>query len=92
MGEMKAIRIESLDQLKKVLRGKTDFLDFFIRLNYGLKASKQIRFSVEKDGYWEIFDGVSGDLFGCADDKSLAEMTNIPKAIEKGAFYQEVWM
>lgn len=76
---MATYQIKSLDHLRDLVVNKFEHR-FFIRLNFGLRSSKYI---------WEGGDGrlwVENDIDG---SECPLEDTNIPEAIEKGAFYGE---
>lgn len=75
---MARIKIESLDHLRELVKGGMD--SFFICLNFGLRSSKSI---------WEGEDGQLWAFNNIDGSECPIEDTNIPDAIEKGAFYGE---
>jgi len=83
---MKVKLVKSIDHLKKVSQNIT--FDFFIRLNHGVRSSKEIDYSNKK---WEVFHSVSSCYIEYETDKEfIEEEFMIMDAIkDKNLFYIE---
>lgn len=80
-------RINSIKELRESV--KRGYHDYLIALNSGLRSSKRIL--IKEDGTFEILNEIDGTLQNLSEpqlnDKSL---TNIGKAIDRGAFYRYI--
>ena len=79
-------QINSLDELKTACDGVCT--DFFIKLNFGARSSKNISYNREQDRFYIVneIDGTEQRL----NSKNIMNerYTNIGKAIQMGAFYK----
>ena len=71
-------KVTSLEHLRELV--EAEIQDFFIALNFGLRSSKFIY--VGDDDQLVVLNLID-------DSETSVEETNIPEAIEKGAFYYE---
>ena len=82
MGWQEYEKIKSLRQLKKYKR-----TELFIRLNGGLKSSKE----VEWDKGWSIWHGISDTTSTYKTDKQFKENEQFfMKAMKEGALWREI--
>lgn len=79
-------QIKSLAQLKKTLKSG-DGKDFFILLNYGGRSSKWVSFDGKTFYVINFIDGSEQEL--TPEELMDEKLTNIGRAIKKGAFYLE---
>lgn len=77
-------QIKSLEELK--LKASAGPVDCFIRLNFGLRSSKDVEYNEDTDT-WYIFHHIDGSEQELTTEE-LADATNIIEALEKGALYQ----
>lgn len=82
-------KIKSLDELKTLASNNERPLEVFIQLNFGARSSKRIDYNRNTD-YWHIFNEID-DTEQELHTEELAEKTNIIKALEGGALYQQDW-
>jgi hypothetical protein len=83
------ILVESISHLKE-LSNVDGFAEFYVRLNFGLRSSKRIRYFVDSDTFM-VNHGID-DSWDCdINEKELSERTNIIEAIEKHALFYEGW-
>lgn len=76
-------QVKDIEELKTLaVEGE----EFFIKLNYGARSSKNITYDKESDS-WEIYNGID-DTFQRLTTKQLKEQTNVIAALEKGALWQ----
>ena len=81
--------IKSLDEIAAECQAHHSQGEFFIRLNGGLRSSKDIMYEgLDKKGchIFEIFHLIDGSIQRLKGDKLLTE-TNIGEAIQKNAFF-----
>lgn len=96
-----ATKITTLAELKE-LCAAVGVAEVFIRLNAGLRSSKQIQhfpggWEVDGDDYcgemigetiqWEIFHEIDDTFSGYKTDQDMLTQTHVGEAIKKGALY-----
>lgn len=78
-------QVKDIEELKK-LALEEEGAEIFIRLNHGLRSSKNITYDDESDTWW-IYNGADDTEQRCS-TKELGEITNIIEALDKGALWQ----
>jgi len=84
---MRARKIESLDKLKELCKDGQS-VECFIAIGYA-RSSKEISYDENRDE-WRIIHEIDDTETVCKTSE-LKECTNIPDAIERGAFFQYLW-
>lgn len=84
-------KIASVKELNSIFKevGEGEPLDFFMCLSGGIRSSKSICLIDEKDMVYSVINEVDDSEIELSDkDFYNSEITNIGKAMQKGAFYQ----
>lgn len=83
----KPVQIRSEAELIKWCLDHNEQCDGFITMgvNGNVRSSKHIFYYHEAG--WEVFEGISGEFITIRNWSEMEEWTNIPVAMEKGAFY-----
>jgi len=79
------LQINSIEELKRESLKRSEF---FILLNFGIKSTKYITYNPKLNEF-HINHSID-DTDETVAERDLAEYTNIPKAIEKHAFYKVI--
>jgi len=91
-------KVESLEQLKQIAiantvrEGEAVPLECVILLNFGARSSKRVDYFPGQyggTGTWDILNYIDSTWDEDLSDAQLQELTMIPEAIEKGAFFVE---
>lgn len=78
-------KVKNLEHLKDILRGGPG--EFFIQLNFGVKATKWIGYDTKRYEFWYL-DGVTSATEIISGKKLMdPAYTNVGKAMKCGAFY-----
>lgn len=77
-------QIKDIEELK-TLAEREEGAEVFIRLNYGLRSSKNITYDRDSDSWW-IYNGAD-DSEQRLNTGQLSEETNIQEALDKGALW-----